>query len=50
MQASCAIVRILQAFLDPRLPPGTSIESVGKEEQCLSMLVAPKDGVDVLLV
>jgi hypothetical protein len=50
MQASCAIVRILQAFPNLRLPPGTLIEAVGKEEQSLSMLVAPRDGVSVLLV
>jgi hypothetical protein len=50
MQASCAIVRILQTFPDLRLPPGTLNETAGKEEQSLSMLVAAKDGVGVLLV
>jgi hypothetical protein len=50
MQASGAIVRILQAFPNLMISPRTPIEAVGKEEQILSMLVAPKDGVKVLLM
>jgi hypothetical protein len=49
MEASYAIIRILQAFPKLRLPPGTPNEPVGMEEQSLSMLVAPQNGVDVLL-
>ncbi|KAF2799624.1 n-alkane-inducible cytochrome P450 [Melanomma pulvis-pyrius CBS 109.77] len=49
MEASYAIIRVLQAFPGIRLPPGSPNEPVGAEKQSLSMLVAPQNGVDVLL-
>ena len=49
MEASCAVVRILQAFPKLRLPPGTLNEPVGNERQSYTIGLAPVDGVKVLL-
>jgi hypothetical protein len=49
MEASYAIVRILQAFPDIRLPPGVPNEPVGQERQSFTIVLAPLDGVEVLL-
>lgn len=49
MEASYAIIRILQAFPNVRLPPGTPNEPVGTEGQIYTIGLAPADGVQVLL-
>ena len=49
MEASYAIIRILQTFPKMRLPPSYVNKPAGAEKQNLSMLVAPEGGVDVLL-
>ena len=49
MEASYAIVRILQAFPDIRLPPEVPNEPVGAEKQTYTIGVTPTDGVQVLL-
>jgi hypothetical protein len=49
MEASYAIIRILQAFPNIRLPPGVPNKPVGAEKQNLSIVLAPGEGVKVLL-
>lgn len=49
MEASYAAIRILQAFPHLRLPPGTSNEPVGVEEQIMTLSVIPGDGVQVVV-
>jgi hypothetical protein len=49
MEASYAIVRILQAFPNLRLPPGVPNEPVGAEKQSFTIVLSPLEGVDVLL-
>jgi hypothetical protein len=49
MEASYAIIRILQAFPGIRLPPGVLNEPVGAEKQDYTIGLAPADGVAVLL-
>ena len=49
MEASYAVIRILQAFPNLRLPSDVPNEPVGAEGQSLGMLLAPQDGVKVLL-
>ena len=39
MEASCAIVNILQTFPNVRLPDGYQIEPTGQEKQALGILV-----------
>ena len=45
MEASYAIIRILQAFPNVRLPPGIPNEPIGKEGQIYTIGLAPADGV-----
>lgn len=49
MEASYAIIRILQAFPKIRLPPEIPSEPVGTEEQIYTIGLVPADGVQVLL-
>jgi hypothetical protein len=49
MEASYAIVRILQAFPNLKLPPGVPNEPVGAEKQSFTIVLSPLEGVDVLL-
>ena len=49
MEASCGIVRILQAFPNLRLPPGVAKEPTGQEKQALTIVIASADGCKVLL-
>ena len=49
MEASYAIIRILQTFPNIRLPPGISNEPVGTERQVYTIGLVPADGVQVLL-
>ncbi|KAI1378305.1 cytochrome P450 [Hypoxylon crocopeplum] len=49
MEASYAMIRLLQAFPNVRLPPGVANEPVGAERQSFSIVLAPLDGVKVLL-
>ena len=39
MEASCAIVKILQTFPNLRLPDGYQIELTGQEKQTLGILI-----------
>lgn len=49
MEASCAIVKILQTFPNVRLPDGYAIESTGQERQTLGILITSADGCKVVL-
>lgn len=49
MEASYAIIRILQNFPNIRLPPGIPSEPVGTEGQIYTIGLVPADGVQVLL-
>lgn len=49
MEASCAIVRILQTFPNLRLPPDLPREPIGQEKQQLTIVVASAEGCKVLL-
>ncbi|KAI1768963.1 cytochrome P450 [Hypoxylon sp. FL1150] len=50
MEASYAMIHLLQAFPNVRLPPGVLNESVGSERQSFSIVLSPLDGVNVQLV
>ncbi|KAF6240903.1 hypothetical protein HO173_000695 [Letharia columbiana] len=49
MEASCAIVRIIQTFPDIRLPPGYPVVPTGQEKQALTVFLSSADGCKVLL-
>ena len=49
MEASYAIIRILQAFPTIQLPPGVPNEPVGHEEHNYTITLEPAEGVKVLL-
>ncbi|KAH9905398.1 n-alkane-inducible cytochrome P450 [Xylariomycetidae sp. FL2044] len=49
MEASYAMIRLLQAFPRVRVPPGVPSEPVGAERQSFTIVLAPLDGVKVLL-
>ena len=49
LEASYAIVRILQEFPNIRLPEKEPVEPVGMERQTISLTLAPADGCKVLL-
>ncbi|MCJ1411557.1 hypothetical protein MMC19_005647 [Ptychographa xylographoides] len=49
MEASCAVVRILQIFPNIRLPPGCPTEPTGQERQTLTVVVSSADGCKVCL-
>lgn len=48
-EASCAIVRILQAFPKLRLPPDYPVVRIGQEKQNLSIFFSRADGCKVLV-
>jgi hypothetical protein len=49
MEASYAVIRILQAYPNIRLAPGTPNEPVGAERQTYTIGLSPTDGVHVAL-
>lgn len=49
MEASCLIVRILQAFPDIRLPPGHKVVPTGQEKQELTVFLRSADGCKVVV-
>ena len=49
MEASCAVVRILQKFPNLRLAPGLVVHPVGQEKQELSIFLKPAEGCRVSL-
>jgi hypothetical protein len=49
MEASYAVVRILQTFPATRLPPGVPNEPVGAERQNLTIVLSSAEGTKVLL-
>jgi hypothetical protein len=49
LEASCAIVRIIQTFPQLRLPPGIPIVPPGEEKQALTIVVSSAEGCKVLL-
>ncbi|OBT67999.1 hypothetical protein VE03_01521 [Pseudogymnoascus sp. 23342-1-I1] len=48
-EASFAIVRLIQAFPNLRLPPKASTDPIGQERQSLTIVVSSADGCKVLL-
>ncbi|KAJ6105342.1 Cytochrome P450 E-class [Penicillium sp. IBT 18751x] len=49
MEASYAIIRIIQSFPELRLPPGTASVPPGEEKQALTIVVMSAEGCKVLL-
>ena len=49
MEASYAVIRILQTFPNIRLPPDEPIEPTGQEKQSLTIVVSSAEGCKVLL-
>jgi len=49
MEASCAIIRIVQKFPDLALPPGVPRDPVGMERQTLTLVLSSADGCKVIL-
>jgi hypothetical protein len=49
MEASYSIVKIMQPFLNLRLPPNTPKEETGQERQNLTIVVMSAEGCKVLL-
>lgn len=49
MEASYAIIKILQAFPNVRIAPGVPNEPVGAEKQAYTIGLSPADGVHVVL-
>ena len=49
MEASYAIIRLLQEFPDIRLPPSYPIVPTGQEKQKLTVFLKSADGCKVLL-
>lgn len=49
MEASCAIVKILQTFPNMRLPDNHPTEPTGQEKQSLGIVITSADGCKVLL-
>ena len=49
MEASCVIVKILQAFPDIKLPPDVTVFPVGEERQAFTVFLSPAEGCKVLL-
>ena len=49
MEASCAVVRILQTFPNIRLPPGHIAVPTGQERQSLTIVISSADGCEVRL-
>lgn len=49
MEASCAVVRILQEFPSLKLAPGTTVSPIGEEKQELTVFLKPAEGCKILL-
>ncbi len=49
MEASCAIIRLLQEFPNIRLPPDYPTVPIGQEKQELTVFLKSADGCKVLL-
>ncbi|CAF9938570.1 hypothetical protein IMSHALPRED_000851 [Imshaugia aleurites] len=49
MEASCAVVRIIQTFPNIRLPPDYPVVPTGQEKQTLTVFLSSADGCKVLL-
>ena len=49
MEASCAVVRILQTFPNIRLPSGHIAVPTGHERQNLTIVISSADGCEVRL-
>lgn len=49
MEASCAVVRIVQSFPNIRLPPDYPVVPTGQEKQALTVFLSSADGCKVLL-
>ena len=49
MEASCAIIRLLQKFPNIRLPPEYPVVPTGQERQELTVFLKSADGCKVLL-
>ena len=49
MEASCAVVRIIQRFPNIRLPPNHPVVPTGQEKQTLTIFLSSTDGCKVLL-
>ena len=49
MEASYAVIRVLQAYPGMRLAPGIANEPVGVEKQTYTIGLSPTDGVHVAL-
>ena len=49
MEASCAVIRILQTFPQVRLPPGHRVVPLGQEKQELTVFLKSAEGCQVLL-
>lgn len=49
MEASYAIIRVLQAYPNLRLAPGVPNEPVGAEKQSYTIGLTPAEGIKVLL-
>ena len=49
MEASCAVVRIIQRFPNLRLPPNYPVVPTGQEKQTLTIFLSSTDGCKVLL-
>lgn len=49
MEASCAVIRIIQTFPNIRLPPDYPVVPTGQEKQALTIFLSSADGCKVLL-
>ncbi|KAL9066240.1 MAG: hypothetical protein Q9161_007697 [Pseudevernia consocians] len=49
MEASCAVIRIIQSFPNLRLPPDHPVVPTGQEKQTLTVFLSSTDGCKVLL-
>lgn len=49
MEASYAVIRIVQSFPDLALPVDEKVEAVGAERQQLTMVISPADGCRIQL-
>ena len=49
MEASCVIVKLIQAFPNMRLPAYTPVLPLGEEKQAFTVFLSPADGCKVAL-
>ncbi|KAF2711611.1 cytochrome P450 alkane hydroxylase [Pleomassaria siparia CBS 279.74] len=48
-EAGYTVVRLLQRFQDIKIPPGEKMEIVGKEGQVMTLVVAIKNGCEIMM-